>query len=137
MFLRSNTKDGIFLDAGEGTLGQLRRKEGLEKAIKTIEQAKIIWISHLHADHHLGTIRILLERQKLGTTKTFVVGPTLLNLWLGEYSRLESLEYEFIDNLQLIKEPAQVLSFHLLTVPVIHCVDAYGLVLTCGNKKIV
>ena len=43
----------ILLDCGEGTLGQLFRVFGprLEEVLMKI---RLIFISHLHADHHLG-----------------------------------------------------------------------------------
>lgn len=47
------------LDCGENTLGQLRRvydDEGLKEVLRDL---KLIWISHLHADHHLGTVSVI------------------------------------------------------------------------------
>ena len=47
------------LDCGENTLGQLRRvydDKGLKEVLRDL---KLIWISHLHADHHLGTVSII------------------------------------------------------------------------------
>ncbi|KAI5465443.1 hypothetical protein BGZ63DRAFT_373592 [Mariannaea sp. PMI_226] len=43
------------LDCGEGTLGQIRRLFGEEETIAILRDLKCIAISHLHADHHLGT----------------------------------------------------------------------------------
>ena len=53
------------LDCGENTLGQLARvfdKQELEDVLRNL---KFIWISHLHADHHLGTMSVLLAKQAL------------------------------------------------------------------------
>lgn len=52
---------GILLDAGEGTLGQLRRRFG--EGLKSIlEELKMVFVSHMHADHHLGMNAVLEER---------------------------------------------------------------------------
>ena len=47
------------LDCGEGTLGQMRRLYGLEEVANILRDLKCIVISHLHADHHLGTISVV------------------------------------------------------------------------------
>jgi ribonuclease Z len=58
----------ILLDVGEGTLGSMSRHFGpydqphgddqtsLESCISSL---KCIFISHMHADHHLGIVRVL------------------------------------------------------------------------------
>jgi len=57
---------GYFIfDAGEDTLGQLKRSHSPEELDHIIRNLHMIWISHLHADHHLGTISILVERAKV------------------------------------------------------------------------
>lgn len=45
-------------DCGENTLGQLKRVLG-DKLQAELQALKAIWISHLHADHHLGTISVI------------------------------------------------------------------------------
>ena len=47
------------LDCGENTLGQLRRVYGDEDLKEVLRDLKLIWISHLHADHHLGTVSVV------------------------------------------------------------------------------
>lgn len=53
--------DYILLDAGEGTLGQLKRKfgDGWKEMLRNL---KLVFISHLHADHHCGLGSLLAER---------------------------------------------------------------------------
>ena len=55
------------MDCGEGTYGQLVRLEGLQRAAETLRRLGAIYISHLHADHHIGTEgRLGREGQTLG-----------------------------------------------------------------------
>lgn len=56
---------GILLDCGEGTLGQLRRKYGAGGIKKMYEELRMIFVSHMHADHHLGLQAILEDRFKV------------------------------------------------------------------------
>lgn len=46
-------------DCGEGTLGQLKRLYAAAQLDEILFNLKGIWISHLHADHHLGTMSVL------------------------------------------------------------------------------
>ncbi|KAI9730257.1 MAG: Zinc phosphodiesterase ELAC protein 2 [Cirrosporium novae-zelandiae] len=46
-------------DCGENTLGQLRRVFTPEQLTEILHDLKMIWISHLHADHHLGTTSVI------------------------------------------------------------------------------
>lgn len=46
-------------DCGEGTLGQLKRLFDADQLDEVLYNLKAIWISHLHADHHLGTVSLL------------------------------------------------------------------------------
>lgn len=47
------------LDCGENTLGQLNRVYGEAGVKDVLRDLKLIWISHLHADHHLGTVSVI------------------------------------------------------------------------------
>jgi ribonuclease Z len=47
------------LDAGENTLGQLERVFRPTELIEVLKDLRLIWISHLHADHHLGTVSVI------------------------------------------------------------------------------
>ena len=57
-------KNAMLLDSGEGCFGQLfRYVEGNRDALSTLlEKLHCVWISHNHADHHLGLGRLLSER---------------------------------------------------------------------------
>ncbi|EIW66065.1 hypothetical protein TREMEDRAFT_70321 [Tremella mesenterica DSM 1558] len=74
---------GVLLDCGEGTLGQLRRRFGdLSELWKDL---KMIFISHLHADHHLGLQSILEDRFKHNIhTPLYIIAPIQIALSLQE-----------------------------------------------------
>lgn len=52
------------MDCGEGTVFQIHRMYGREKAKEILRQLTAVYISHLHADHQLGLITIIKEREK-------------------------------------------------------------------------
>lgn len=52
-------------DVGENTLGQLSRVFPLEELTDILKNLRVIWISHLHADHHLGTVSVIRAWYKL------------------------------------------------------------------------
>jgi ribonuclease Z len=54
-----NEMGNYLLDCGEGTLGQLKRLYTPEQLDEILFNLRGIWISHLHADHHLGTVSVL------------------------------------------------------------------------------
>ena len=47
------------LDAGENTLGQLQRVFKPTELVEVLKDLRMIWISHGHADHHLGTVSMI------------------------------------------------------------------------------
>ncbi|GKT47844.1 ribonucleases P/MRP protein subunit pop1 [Colletotrichum spaethianum] len=133
------------LDCGENTLGQLRRAYPAEEVTKILQETRCIFISHMHADHHLGTasfIRAWSEstahlnpQPKLG-----VVSPNAMQYFLMEYNRIEPMAF---DRLKFIRKdhvfphgdgrlpadcPTRLASVQL--VPVQHCQHSYAGVLT-------
>lgn len=145
--------ESFLLDAGEGSYGQLSRlystQEELDEVIRGLE---CIFISHMHADHHLGVIRILLKRQEIlgpDAKPLLIIAPPHFENWIQEYEQVEKLNYELYNAYDLAyPEPkksegneavekarraklTETLSARLgLTqvamVPVIHCPDAFG-----------
>jgi len=60
----------LLLDAGEGTWGQMARYFGTDPARpsnvwQALRRLKCIFISHAHADHHVGVAKILAMRKKV------------------------------------------------------------------------
>ncbi|CAI9114176.1 OLC1v1014835C1 [Oldenlandia corymbosa var. corymbosa] len=95
------SKGSLLFDCGEGTLGQLKRRFGVEGADDVIRGLRCIWISHIHADHHTGLARILALRRELlkglPHEPLLVVGPRQLKRFLDAYQRLEDLDMVFLD----------------------------------------
>lgn len=112
------------LDCGENTIGQLRRIFPPQELAEILRDLKLIWISHLHADHHLGTASVIkawyeeVHGQQGSTNRTSSIQPSqhlqdpIQNLyqgkhlfvashssmlrWLQEYSSVENYGYEQI-----------------------------------------
>ncbi|KAF9690116.1 hypothetical protein SADUNF_Sadunf01G0162400 [Salix dunnii] len=101
IYINLFSKGSLLLDCGEGTLGQLKRRYGVEGADNAVRNLRCIWISHIHADHHTGLARILALRRDLlkGMTHEpiIVVGPWQLKKFLDAYQILEDLDMQFID----------------------------------------
>ncbi|KAF8631971.1 hypothetical protein AX15_002105 [Amanita polypyramis BW_CC] len=95
----------ILLDAGEGTWGQLVRHYGLGQGPKAAEgtsddvwqvlrDLKCIFISHIHADHHMGLATILAKRRMLDPPPKdplYLVSIRAVHLYLRELSDLQNL----------------------------------------------
>jgi ribonuclease Z len=97
---------GFLLDTGEGALGQLSRHFGPDLD-QMIAQLKCVFISHMHADHHLGLIRIILKHQQLCNEPLVIVGPPLLRGWLFEYCQIEYISYIIADNYDFVATSSQ------------------------------
>lgn len=90
-------------DCGENTLGQLRRMYGYDGANEILRDLKVIWISHLHADHHLGTASLIKAwRDATASEQSRMAVASHVNMidWLREYADIE--DYGF-DRLRLIE----------------------------------
>ncbi|KAL8858107.1 MAG: hypothetical protein Q9178_005284 [Gyalolechia marmorata] len=106
-------------DCGEGTLGQLRRLYNSNQLDGVLRDLKAIWISHMHADHHLGTTSVikawreanhgLSEHQNgadipaqsamnfveaIQEKKLFLFAGEQMIRWLEEYSSVEAYGYD-------------------------------------------
>lgn len=92
------------LDCGENTLGQLRRMYGFDKTEDILRDLKVIWISHLHADHHLGLASVIAAwRDATATTasspdvrlpRLTVLSHSHMINWVREYADVEDIGLE-------------------------------------------
>ena len=102
------------LDCGEATLGQLKRIFDHNTLRHVLRNLRMIWISHLHADHHLGTISVIKAwyKENYGTEmspsasiepdmsnilqdkRLFVVSDEMMILWLEEYTAVEGFGFD-------------------------------------------
>ncbi|XP_012284418.1 ribonuclease Z, mitochondrial [Orussus abietinus] len=153
ILLRIDEDRSILLDCGEGTIGQLFRFYGRSKVNHILLTIKAVYVSHLHADHHIGLIGFLKEREKLTKEPVFLLAPQQISAWLPYYhARFELI----LNNFQLIHNADLTLNYHnvsaktkmslyeslgvqnINTVPVKHCPFSFGISLTLGNgQKIV
>ena len=75
-------------DCGEGTFGQLCRKFG-PYAKQICRNLKGIFLSHLHADHHLGTMKFLQQNINENNQMS-IYAPPCLHSWFSGYSKIDS-----------------------------------------------
>lgn len=143
------------LDCGEGTLGQIRRLFSAEEAADILRNLRCIVISHVHADHHMGTPSVIKAwyEQTLdeGSTATLAISCIgRYRILLEELSQVEDIGYHRLrfpscpwpkerDRDVTTKEDLGDDNFGLASikrVPVPHCWRSFGtqLELTSGLK---
>ncbi|GAA5982370.1 hypothetical protein JCM5350_006161, partial [Sporobolomyces pararoseus] len=149
-----SAEEYILLDAGEGTWGQLARRFGVEQAREVLRQTKMIFISHLHQDHHAGLSTLLRERARLlpsPSSPLTIVAPFNARTYLFEQHQLLDLglysnNVRFIDNFLLepgkqLQEGSRTIENYrdllellgleaVAAVPVLHRCRAWGAVIT-------
>ncbi|GAA5921209.1 hypothetical protein JCM3775_004142 [Rhodotorula graminis] len=157
----------ILLDAGEGTWGQIARRfgegdaaAGEDGAEDVLRGLKMVFLSHLHQDHHAGVSTILRHRAQLNPPPTdplTIVAPPNARVYLFEQQQLVDLglnyrgadkgrEVRFVDN--FLVEPGKAPSAgskmdvaladlktvagltEVTAVPVLHRCRAWGAVIT-------
>ncbi|CAH0701401.1 unnamed protein product [Spodoptera exigua] len=150
--LQIDENKSILLDCGEGTFGQLVRFYGPKKVNSFLRTLKAIYISHLHADHHIGLIGVIQARreaiQELGPVgddtppppPLYLLAPGQIITWLTWYDhQFEKIKSEFtlIPNQNLLYDHEQnsevtsaVLAAmgvqNIKTCFVAHCPNAFG-----------
>lgn len=104
----------ILIDCGEGTYGQLVRFFGRDKSNQILADIRAVYISHLHADHHIGLIGLLQGRKRaiaelnLKREPTFLLAPKQINSWLQFYDLcFEDIEeeLELVPNQDIVNIP--------------------------------
>ena len=92
------------MDAGENTLGQLRRLYDPTELKAVLRDLRGLYISHLHADHHLGFAAVLKawynEVYPLANSEANqlmnVVASWKFLVWLREYADVEEFGFSKI-----------------------------------------
>ena len=102
IYFEMSTRNSILLDIGEGTVGQLLRARHGDNQTEVLKGIRAVWISHPHADHHLGILRLLTERSRLTDREDSIIliAPPNLKSFLDEYQCVDpdiSESYEFVD----------------------------------------
>ena len=140
ILLRQSDGRGILLDVGEGTVGQLLRVESTSNEPQhVLSNIVAVFISHPHADHHLGLIRLLEDRPATAPPLQIVAPPPIFR-FLEEYAAVTSssigTKYTAILNQELVAENHtcdgglyQAMGIRARTVSVTHCQHAYAVVL--------
>ena len=119
--LRVPGSGSYLFDAGENSLGQLSRIYSQGELLEVLRDLKMIWISHLHADHHLGitsvikawykavygenyvddeSTKVSLTEQLMDPAKVMLDQPRLfiasdqaMHHWLAEYASVEDFGF--------------------------------------------
>ena len=130
----------IIFDGGEGSYGQLFRLFGPDRIESELKKIKAVFVSHHHADHHLGLIYLLQKRSLVTSDKVALFLPQSVHNWLLDYDRVyERVAHLFycIQNENLLsnnnhdKDLMQKLNLsNLQTARVNHCRDSFGITIT-------
>ncbi|KAK9821939.1 hypothetical protein WJX81_005595 [Elliptochloris bilobata] len=148
IYLHRFAAGGLLLDCGEGTYGQLIRRYGTAVGA-VLAGLRLIWISHIHADHHAGLARVLAARCRVMGPEApplLVVGPRPLRRVLAAQAALEPLAFTFVDCSHTeagstfgrdeslaaaVADAAAAAGLaSLVSVRVVHCAHAFGVVVT-------
>lgn len=95
--LELDESKALLFDCGEGTLGQICRatsgddsfdeNSGFRKeTMRVLKAITHVFISHAHADHHIGLLGLLEARRALGAPALWIIIPRSLSLWLQHLS---------------------------------------------------
>lgn len=146
ILVRASEDSAFLLDCGESTINQIFLAFGPEKAEEILAQLKFIYISHIHADHHLGVAGILWRRKALGITDELTVfAPSFLPPFVKQLSRdFEQMHSVHVDNRDLLKactlskeDLAKLGVTNIATCYVDHCPESYGVRVEMGDYSLV
>lgn len=151
----------VLVDCSEGTYGQLVAYCGSDCGAQVlIGRLRMIWISHAHLDHHFGLLRILEMRATIEASTTsplLIVGPTSVGTFLSRARSWRSphvqnsLSYRFVhcgqfNRIGPVMRQRELSMYSacsltrpwivdVISVPVEHCFDSWGLVVTLGTGQ--
>ena len=141
IWVNIDSETSFLLDCGEGTYGQLYRFYGNETETY-LKRLKCIYVSHLHADHHLGILQIIKERSFLTPEPLMMIIPPAVNKWLIQYNQCvekisDSYQIFLCENFKNQNNDKILNSLRLSqlqTVLVPHCSHSYGLSFTIKSN---
>jgi ribonuclease Z len=120
------------LDCGENTLGQLQRTFKPQDLREVLKNLRMIWISHLHADHHLGTVSVIKAWHEVVhgvASKTPSMSPNIANSLLdSRNSSWRQGQLELHDHLPYLAIVSDA--------PMLHYLSEYSYVEDFGYKHI-
>ncbi|ODV90483.1 hypothetical protein CANCADRAFT_106916 [Tortispora caseinolytica NRRL Y-17796] len=103
--VRTSAHHAVLFDCGEATCIQLARYYG-SRAPAVIASIRVIFISHLHADHHLGIVRMIEQWTKAAPAdrKLYIVGPKRVASVIEEWSAIDPLDLERVRFLDMYNQ---------------------------------
>ncbi|KAK9384968.1 beta-lactamase-like protein [Lipomyces mesembrius] len=142
--------DSVLLDCGEATYYSLRRMYGAAGVVEILQEIKLIFISHMHPDHHLGLLTFLdAWTQVMGSGVIYLIAPVNIQIWLQDWSQIYpklTVGLRFIDaeHLTAANSPYDPTSIEQLydaidlasiqTIPAVHCQPAYSIILSTSSQ---
>lgn len=106
ILVRAPKNLSFVFDCGEGTVGQLKRLFG-EAYVEELRSIRLIYISHMHADHHLGLIGLIKEwtlHNTNNSNKLIILCPFRYRRSIEEYENVEPIgisRVSFVDTIRL------------------------------------
>lgn len=111
--------NGILLDGGENTFGSMMRNFGhnnSEQLHQVMQELRLVYLSHLHADHHLGIVSVIcawFDANAHNDKKLYLVIPWQYNNFVTEWFKLEQsklvdwtrIVYFSCEDFRLLPEP--------------------------------
>ncbi|CAH2980475.1 unnamed protein product [Chilo suppressalis] len=139
----------VLLDCAEGTFGQIVRFYGPKRASAFLRTLRAVYVSHLHADHHLGLIGVLQARRQAFAEvhsekppePLYLLAPGQIYTWLSIYDQqFERIRGDFtlVPNQTLLEDGSSEMTSAVLasigvhqirTCLVSHCPNAFGVAL--------
>lgn len=147
ILIQTPADGNVLLDCGEGSLSQIYKCFGRQAGDQIVKDITGVFISHIHGDHHLGVISVLMRIKELKgsesspKTSPIIIGPRIYGNWLKKYRKnCHNVGFRFMNCECLLESDkmsdlakkvfgGSLKEIQFGTVPVIHCASAFGVVL--------